>query len=373
MPSWVASIITIIRDLRCNDCMVLLMKTKSVYVLFFVLLFSWTGASVNVLIKKIGIDEKGRGFFKRTTDFVVADDKLIIADFFGNNVLSFDYSESAISFSHFIGHPGQGPGDLQKPFALSADHDRVAVKDQESISVFNANGTFLQKFKQFSKFISFLLLNDRIYYCDSNPISKKLISIYDLKGNLISSIVEKRLPARSGELGALSGFREKLLYDGVLLSDGKCLYFVSRYFGFVEKYSMSGELLLTSSPLLEHDDNTKAKLAVNKRELLDSADLKLENGRPRCLELFLDCCSDGEYAYILMTQFDAIERKPIPQIDIRRINLSDLRLSHSYSLEIGNDEWLSHLRVKKSSNGPIFIIDLRSASEEGLFELHPAT
>jgi len=321
-------------------------------------------------MQKIDMDEKETGFFKDITDMVITNDKLIIADFFSNQVLCYEYAGAKAVFSNLIGRPGQGPGDIQKPIALSAFKDRVAIKDQENISIFSTDGEFFYKFKQFSPIIDHLMDNSRIYYLSSNPSSKFLISVLSLNGELLSQILEKRLWVNSGELTALNSFRERLVYDGHIWSDGKYLFYISRYFGIIEKYSLSGELLLKRDISEDLGNNARTKSAGNRKTLIQSRELKLAEGAPDCNELFLDSYLDGEYLYLLMSQYDLLNKKPINKVDIRRINTSDLKLSSSYSVELKSKEWLSNLCVKTVNHKPIFMVDVQSETGLEIYELY---
>jgi len=320
--------------------------------------------------QKIEIDEKETGFYKAITDMAITDDKLIIADFFSNQVLCYKYLGAKAVFSNLIGRPGQGPGDIQKPIALSAFKGRVAIRDQENVSIFSTDGEFFYKFKQFSPIIDHLMNDSRIYYLSSNPSSKFLISVLSLNGELLSQILEKRLWVNSGELTASNSFREKLVYDGHIWSDGKSIIYVSRYFGIIEKYSLSGELLLKRDISEDLGNNARTKSAGNRKALIQSRELKLDKGKPDCDELFLDSCLDGEYLYLLMSQYDLLNMKPINKVDIRRINTSDLKLSSSYSVELKSKEWLSNLLVKTVNHKPIFIVDVQSETGLELYELY---
>lgn len=317
---------------------------------------------------KIDMDEKETGFYKAITDMVITNDKLIIADFLSNQVLCYKYQGATAVFSNFIGRPGQGPGDIQKPIALSAFKDRVAIRDQENVSIFSTDGEFFYKFKQFSPIIDHLMNDNRIYYLSSNLSSKFLMSVLSLNGELLSQILEKRLWVNSGELTALNSFREKLVYDGHIWSDGKYLFYISRYFGTIEKISLSGELLLKRDISEDLGNNARTKSAVNRKTLIQSRELKLDKGSPDCYELFLDSYLDGEYLYLLMSQYDLLNKKPIKKVDIRRINTSDLKLSSSYSVELKSKEWLSNLCVRTVNHEPIFLVDVQSETGLELYE-----
>ena len=118
------------------------------------------------------------------------------------------------------------------------------------------------------------------------------------------------------------------------------------------------------------DNNARTKSAGNRKTLIQSRELKLDKGTPDCHELFLDSYLDGEYLYLLMSQYDLLNKKPINKVDIRRINTSDLKLSASYSVELKSKERASHLCVRTVNNEPIFVVDVQSETGLELYELY---
>lgn len=342
-------------------------KIGSLLALFAILFV--TPSFSQLLRKKIEIDEKEVGYIKSVTDIANVGDNLFIADFIGNRVLRFGYSEAKLVFSNLIGRPGQGPGDIQGPLVLSPYRDHIAIKDQESISIFSSDGIYLNRFRQFSSFISFVLGEERVYYLATNPSTDYLLSILSPAGKLLTQALEKKLWINKGDVNTASAFREKQVYDGQLWSNGKRLYYVSKYFGIIEEISLSGELVQTRDISEDLGSNAKNKIAINKKILVETDELKLNKGRTGSSELFLDSYLDSDSIYILMSQHDEQSNTPIFKIDIRQFRLSDLTLSASYTLDLGNKEWLSNLCVKTIDGKPIFIVDISSEEGQDLYEI----
>ncbi len=195
------------------------MSKKKFSLLIPVLLMMVKPTFSDFTIKKIEIDAKGEGFFRNVTDMIVSGDLLYLADFTSNRVFCYQFAGAGLEFKKFIGRQGQGPGDIQKPLALSAHGNRIAIKDQESVSIFSVDGTFLNKFRQFSTFISFSLGPDSVFYVASNPIDRYLVSSYSHEGRWLSNILEKKLWEITGEISPLESFKELLIYSGQLWLD----------------------------------------------------------------------------------------------------------------------------------------------------------
>jgi hypothetical protein len=321
-------------------------------------------------IRKIELDEKDKGFFKAVTDMVIDGDKLIVADFFNNQVLCYSYIGGKAVFINLIGRPGQGPGDIQKPLALSALNNRIAIKDQEAISVFSLGGEYRSKFRQFSTFISFLLGRDRIYCLSSNPSSKYLIDVFDLDGQLVSQMIEKKQWGNSEKITTLDSFREYLIYDGQIWSDGKNLFYISKYFGVIEKYSLSGELIARKDLSKDLGNIARAKAMGNEKSLIQSSELKLVNGRPECHELFMDSYLSGGYLYLLMSQYDILNNKPTDEIDVRLINTDNLQISSAYTVKINRKERSSNICARTINGESIIVVDIASETGLDLYELY---
>jgi hypothetical protein len=323
----------------------------------------------DLVLRKMVVDSKGEGFFRAVNDMVVTDDKIFLADFFSNEVFCYRFKGDNLEYLRSIGNPGQGPGDIQKPLALSAHEGRIAIQDQESLSVFSIDGKFISKFKPLSFFMGLVLGHDRVYYLSSNLSERYLVSSYSFNGKRLSDMMEKKLRFKAGEPDSIEHFRERLVYNGQLWLDDDHLYFISRYFGHLEKYSLSGELLLRNDLSGSLGDNAKRKSEINRRELIESAELKSVKGKFQCVELFLDSYFDGEYLYLLMSQHDVLNNKPINEIDIRRIRSSDLCPTSSYSIRLGEKQWGSNLCIRTVDDEPVFVVDLNTSEGQELYEI----
>lgn len=126
---------------------------------------------------------KNEGFYETISDIKVHGDHLFIVDNRRHQLLKFLLNGNRLEFVTFIGRPGQGPGDLEFPIETSIWQGTIAVKDQVGISFFGNAGIFKHKFRIFSPRISFLFVNNNIYYATANPKKSTLIEAYSSEGS----------------------------------------------------------------------------------------------------------------------------------------------------------------------------------------------
>jgi len=333
-------------------------KKLSILMLFFL------NISFAQNINKIQFEYKDQGFYRSITDFIIINDKIIICDFFRGRVYCYKYSNGRAVFLYEIGRPGQGPGDIEKPFAVSAYDDFISIKDQQGISTFKIDGQFLSKFRTFSPYIAFVLIKDKIYYLNANMISNFLIDVFDLNGKLCFQFGEKSFSQNRNEIDSLNSFREFLIYDGFLLTDDNYLYYINNRFGTLDKYSLSGKKIITVNLIEKLDENAKVKVNINKNKLIKPQYLILDKGRAGEKSLFMDAYIDSDYIYLLMDQYDAIYNKSTDLVDIKRVSINNFKVSSFYSHKLYKKERLSNIAVKSVNEGILILLDIDS--EEGL-------
>lgn len=341
---------------------------KAIIFIYILILFIYflNGQTIN----KIVFDYKEKGFYRSITDLIKAGDKIIIADFFTGRVYCFKYMRGKAEFLYEIGQPGQGPGDIERPFELSGDDDLLAIRDQQGISLFQIDGKYLNKFKLFSSHIAFILIKNRIYYLSANLIGNHLIDVFNLDGKIISQIGEKNIWRKGVMLDNINAFRELLIYEGFLLTEGSYLYYINNAFGFIDKYSLGGKFIKRIDLSKNLDDNSQYKIHLNKQNLIQTKNLKLEKGRAGVKYLFLDAYVDNGYLYLLMDQHDAINNKPTNLIDIKKIDLNSFKLSSFFSAKLYNKEKLSHIVIETINDNLLVLFDVDSEDGLNLCEIY---
>ncbi len=131
-------------------------------------------------------------FFRMPADIKIRNKNLIyILDSGNHRVQVFDLTGK---FIRTIGRRGKGPGDLLSPTSFCLDNDNnIIVADARNyrIQAFNSNGKYLYSYR-LKGFISDIKLNRdnqiAIFSHSDSFMSKKLVSIYDFKGNLVKRI-----------------------------------------------------------------------------------------------------------------------------------------------------------------------------------------
>jgi len=146
------------------------------------------------LIRIWGDDEvdNENQFLRFPADIKISNDNLVyILDSGNHRIQVFDLTGN---FKRTIGRRGQGPGDLLSPSCFCLDNDNnliVADTSNRRIQAFNSKGKYLYSYrlKGLIERIELTRNNHIAIFCYTDSfISKKLVSIYDFKGNLVKRI-----------------------------------------------------------------------------------------------------------------------------------------------------------------------------------------
>jgi hypothetical protein len=137
------------------------------------------------------VDDENQ-FFRMPSDIKISDNNLVyILDTGNHRIQIFDRSGK---FIKTIGRRGKGPGDLLMPLSFCLGNDKniiVADSSNYRIQAFNFNGKYLY-IHRLKGFITIIKLNRdnqiATFSHTDSFMSKKLVSIYDFKGNLVKRI-----------------------------------------------------------------------------------------------------------------------------------------------------------------------------------------
>ncbi len=137
------------------------------------------------------VDDENQ-FFRMPSDIKISNDNLIyILDTGNHRVQVFDLTGK---FKRTIGRRGKGPGDLLMPTSFCLDkNNNIIVADAINyrIQAFNFKGKYLYSYR-LKGFITDIKLNRdnqiAIFRHSDSFMSKKLVSIYNSKGNLVKRI-----------------------------------------------------------------------------------------------------------------------------------------------------------------------------------------
>jgi hypothetical protein len=134
------------------------------------------------------VDDENQ-FLRFPQDIKISNDNLVyILDSGNHRVQVFDLSGN---FKRTIGRRGQGPGDLLSPSCFCLDNDNnliVADTSNHRIQAFNCKGKYLYSYRLKGLIERIELTGDNhiaIFCYTDSFMSKKLVSIYDFKGNLV--------------------------------------------------------------------------------------------------------------------------------------------------------------------------------------------
>ncbi len=180
-------------------------------------------------------------FFKYPMDIVIGKDGLIYICDFGNHRIRV-FGEDGV-YKRTIGGRGQGPADLINPNRLSMDiHGNLIAAElaNSRIQVLTPDGKYISSFKVLDGWIMDLqAVSKKDEIVISNPkktfSSRKLLFIYDKKGNLVREIGQyAHITKKLAESESVSFTIDKFDF----------LYTAFSATPYLLKYSYTGELLM---------------------------------------------------------------------------------------------------------------------------------
>lgn len=156
------------------------------------------------------------------------------------------FTDEATAFSH----PGEGPGELQHPANICLSGEKLLIKDDVAINIFDIDGNFIDRFRIFTPIISLAADNQYIYVGTTG--GEKLIDIYTFQGKRLASFGGKyQVPSGIYE-GWPDSFIEKVLNKGKIIIGKEYIYFVSYLFSDLYQYDRHGSLIRKMT--IEEDD-----------------------------------------------------------------------------------------------------------------------
>jgi hypothetical protein len=157
-----------------------------------------------------------------------------------NKVVAFKFDYPQIKFSFVLGKPGQGPGDLMYPIAISIWGDDIAIKEASAFSFFGYKGDFQSKFKIFSNNKSFFFQDNKIYWLNPSIKQNHLIEVYLKDGKRISTIGNKSIIPK---VITDDPIKIDSIYEGIIFPYGQSIYYLNSRFGYYCRYSLEGKVL----------------------------------------------------------------------------------------------------------------------------------
>jgi hypothetical protein len=344
---------------------------------FQVLVLSWLvaynstlGAQVHLNKTELIIDKKEQAFIKTIADIAVYKDYLFVVDNALHCVIQFAIKDRELKYVRTIGKRGQGPGDLEHPTEISVSENTIAVRDQSGVSFFDLDGNYKNRFRLFSRTLSFVFVNNQVYCVTPNPYEANLIEVYSMAGKRIFTFGSKdslfshnyRQPSMRD-----SAVQEMILFDCKLRSDGRSIYYISRRFGTLIKFSLSGDKLSQTDISLLYGENEKSKVKENKRLFLDNVfDIYAAKGMIPDDFIFRDFRVEEENIYLLSDLWDFLKKKFNSSMEIKALDKTRFQVAHNYGLQLEEDErpFMFFLGVRTEKKEPLFIIT-PSSGEQG--------
>lgn len=130
-------------------------------------------------------------------DFDIHGDYLYMSDHFGHMIFKFDLEGNFVK--HF-GRQGQGPGEFHYPNEIQVYKGLLYVCDNRNsrIQILDLEGSFVRQIKLLTGFMETEIINDKFFIHDiiNYGQDKKILELYDLKGNSLKKIKNSNLKSR---------------------------------------------------------------------------------------------------------------------------------------------------------------------------------
>jgi len=325
------------------------------------------GEQIKLQRSEIEIDFKDEGFFKSVSFIELSNNLFFISDTMNNQIIEFKLQGNKLEFMRSIGRAGQGPGDLMRPSEISIKNGVLAVQDELGISFFGTDGSFQSKFQLLSKSVAFTYAESRIYSATYDYKKPELIQVYEGTSEPKFAFQEKKklFPLNYNiHKGVSPDFIESIIFEGILLTDSRHLYYLNKRFGKCLQYTLQGEKIAERdlSPLL--GKNEKAKVKENTRLFLEEGYDLIKEKRSIPHNFIFDAARIMDNRiYLLLESYDLIEKKKITKMNIVCINPENWTVEATYVADIG-DEWSFNFIVTQEKGQPAFIVPLRKRGED---------
>ncbi|MDJ0837251.1 MAG: hypothetical protein QNK37_12090 [Acidobacteriota bacterium] len=258
-------------------------------------------------------------------DMIFAGDRLYLIENQRHRVLQIDLSTPE-NLGKVIARKGEGPGEVWLPIELAPQTDGgFVVQDNRGFSFFGADGCFQDRFAVYTAWIAFTARDKRLFYLSAAPHSDFLIHVFQNDGEKIQSFMPKYLKVTSaaGDAGTIAD-HEGYFYRAVLAADGEFLYYLNSTMGRFDKYTLSGELVLSRNAAVDFGPQGMFLLEKNREYLAHPAKMEKPTGY-LAYEMFQDAYLAHGKLYILrwvdfMDDFTS-ERKDILVFDTKTLTL----------------------------------------------------
>ena len=346
---------------------------KRVWLFITIILWGQAGKigaeTIKLVRTDVIIDFKEEGFYKSIPFIALEGDLFFITDNFTHRVLEYRLRGNTLEFLRAIGRPGQGPGDLMRPTDISISADILAVKDESGISFFGLDGGFKNKFPVLSRAATMMFAGEEIYTATYDVAKLDLIQVYSRKGEWLRSLQNKRslYPIRYDIHKGLSPDGvERIVLDGLLRREAQSIYFLSKRFGNVLRFSPNGQATGDWELSRILGKSEKAKAEENRRMFLDEGfDLERNERFIPNYYLFEDAQLVDTRLYLLLQNYDLVVKNVKPAIEFVEIDLDAWAVVATYRADV-QAKWESALRFIfiGDKRNPVFLAAVRIPGED---------
>jgi len=327
------------------------------------------GAQIQLARSEIVIDFKDEGYYKTIPFIALQGDLFFICDNATHRILEYRLDGNKLEFLRAIGRPGQGPGDLMRPTDISVSGETLAVHDEFGISLFGLDGAFKSKFPLLSKSETMLFTAGRVFSVNHDSGKKDLIQSFDVSGRISNAFLAKSsLYSLRPEIhrGFTPDSLERTVFAGVLLfSEGKFFY-LNKRFGDVFQSDASGANAVKRNLVSLLSKVEKAKADENRRMFLEEGyDLDKNRRMIPHNYLFDDAQIWNGRLFLLMENFDIIEKKPRPFTEIVEIDLASWTVAHTYRANaVAEFEFAFRFLIVEENKRPAFLMNIQTSGED---------
>ncbi len=179
-------------------------------------------------------------FLKMCGDFDFDDQYIFLLDRRFSIIFQVDINSGKLIRT--ISSRGQGPGELSFPLAIKVKKEKIFVVDRgfSGVKIFDIKGTLFNEFKSTTSFrISSIDVNDHdeIFLDEIDNRKNTLVSVYDLRGNRIKSLINHQVLQKKKK-----SYLEESQYQ-IKLDKQRNIYLLFFLQRKLAKYSITGELL----------------------------------------------------------------------------------------------------------------------------------
>jgi len=322
----------------------------------------------NWIIKKnefrVGADEEG---YTAIIDLELYEDKIILVEnFTGHRLLKFSKNGDLIKS---MGKMGKEPGELASPIEMSIWENKIAVKDNAGLTLFNVDGSFIRRFNPFVNIVSFVYTNNKIFILTATPDKESLIDVFSPEGKFLNEFGEGFLKLDYSKYKSMSPIHAKgKVYDGKLLSNGEYLYYLNSKFGNVLVFSMNGEKKREYNITSFFGEEGRQVVQNNKKLWLEEGiDLEKTGGNIPSRILFIDACMSRDKIYLLRRTVITLEEGYKIENDITVLDANSMQAIDIYKVKKSEDELALALFVEEYENEPVFHFTMRVKDKASIY------